>query len=171
MSKAIFLLLILLFCAAIPATADAAANRPAAAWNYYHFDGSAFTPGPAVDGSAFIAIREKAQPVVLMAPTADIEHVPLPGGTGVIAGICYLQISGGKLGGGGGFQPCQRVPLLISSGSRQLVTVQTDDSGYFVVVLPAGSYTIGGAPFSAAITVERGVTTLVPLRAGKRMVD
>ena len=171
MSKAIFLLLALIFCASIPATADAAANRPAAAWNYYHFDGSAFTPGPAVDGNVFIAVREKLLPVVLTATPATIDQTPLPDGTGVIAGICYLQISGGKLGGGGGFQPCQREPLTIFSAGKPFVTVQTDDNGYFVAVLPAGSYAIGGEPFSAAITVERDITTLAPLRAGKRMVD
>ena len=171
MSKAIFLLLALIFCAAIPAATYAAANRPAAAWNYYHFDGSAFTPGPAVDGSAFIAVREKAQPVVLMTLTATIEQTPLADGTGVIAGICYLQISGGKLGGGGGFQPCQRVPLTIFSAGNPFITVETGDNGYFVVVLPAGTYSIGGEPFSTKITVERGITTLAPLRAGKRMVD
>lgn len=171
MSKAIFLLLVLLFCAAIPAATSAAANRPAAAWNYYHFDGNAFIPGPSADGSAFIAVREKLLPVVLSAPTANTEQTPLTGGTGVIAGICYLQISGGKLGGAGGFKPCQQVPLTVFSGGKPFVTVQTDDNGYFVVVLPAGTYSIGGGPFSADITVERGITTLAPLRAGKRMVD
>ena len=82
-----------------------------------------------------------------------------------------LQSSGGKLGGGSGFVPYPRVPLLISSGGKQFVTVQTDEQGYFVVVLPAGTYSIGSEPFTAEITVERGITTLVPLRAGKRMVD
>ncbi|MHB8123651.1 MAG: hypothetical protein ACYDG4_16050 [Desulfuromonadaceae bacterium] len=171
MSKAIFFLLALVFCTTIHTTAYAASNRPAAAWNYYHFDGSAFKPGPTADGSTFIAVREKLLPVILTAPTANIEQTPLPDGTGVIAGICYLQISGGKLGGAGGFKPCQRVPLTIFSAGNPFITVQSDDNGYFIVVLPAGTYTIGGEPFSAAITVERGITTLAPLRVGKRMVD
>ncbi|MDD2270838.1 MAG: hypothetical protein PHP95_13340 [Desulfuromonadaceae bacterium] len=171
MFKPIFLSLALLFCATIASTAYAAANRPAAAWNYYHFDGRAFIPGPAVDGNAFIAVREKFLPIVLTAPTATTKQTPLPVGTGVIAGICYLQTSGGKLGGSGSFMPCQRVPLTIFSAGKPFITVQTDDNGYFVVVLPAGSYSIGGEPFSAAVTVERGITTLAPLRAGKRMVD
>jgi len=171
MCKSIFILLTLIFCASIPVTTTAAANRPAATWNYYHFDGSAFIPGPSVDGSAFIAVREKLLPVVLSVQTANTEQTPLPGGTGVIAGICYLQISGGKLGGGSGFQPCQLVPLTVFSAGKPFITVQTDVNGYFVVVLPAGTYSIGGEPFSADFTVERGITTLAPLRAGKRMVD
>lgn len=171
MSKTIFLSLTLLFCAAIFTTAYAAASRPDAVWNYYHFDGSAFIPGPAAGGNVFIAVRERLLPVVLTAPTANSKQTPLPVGTGVIAGICYLQTSGGKLGGGGSFIPCQRVPLTIFSAGKPFITVETDDNGYFVVVLPAGSYSIGGEPFSATVTVERGITTLAPLRAGKRMVD
>lgn len=171
MSKAIPFLLFFLVCAALPASASAAGKRPADVWNYYHFDGTAFTPGPAVDGSAFMAVREKVRPVILAAQTAHIEQTALPDDAGAIAGICYLQSSGGKLGGGSGFKPYPRVPLLVSTGGKELVTVQTDDHGYFVVVLPAGTYSIGSGPFTAEITVERGITTLVPLRAGKRMVD
>ena len=171
MSKTIHFLLFFLLCAALPTSAPAAGNRPADVWNYYHFDGIAFTPGPTVDGSAFVAVREKVRPVVLTIQTADIEQTPLPDGAGVIAGICYLQSSGGKLGSGSGYKPYSRVPLLISSGGKGLVTVQTDDNGYFVVVLPAGTYSIGNGPFTAEVTVERAITTLVPLRGGKRMVD
>jgi hypothetical protein len=171
MFKAIHIFLALLICGALPAAASAAGKRPAESWNYYHFNGSAFLAGPSVDGSAFIAVREKVQPVVMTSPSTQIEQAVLPEGTGVIAGICYLQSSGGKLGGGSGFKPYPRIPLLISSGGKQLVTVETDDHGYFVVVLPAGKYTVGSGPFTSEISVERGITTLVPLRAGKRMVD
>jgi hypothetical protein len=171
MSNTIQSLLVFLLCAALPVSVSAAGNRPADVWNYYHFDGTAFTPGPAVDGSAFVAVREKVQPVILTVLTADIEQTALPDGAGVIAGICYLQSSGGKLGGGSGYKPYPRVPLLVSSGGKQFVTVQTDDHGYFVVVLPAGTYSIGNEPFTAEISVDRGITTLVPLRTGKRMVD
>ena len=169
MPKAILLLLVLLIGTTV--SAAAAGKRLADTWNYYHFDGSAFIPGPTVDGSAFIAVREKVLPVVLTVQPSDIEQTALPDGAGVIAGICYLQSSGGKLGSGSGFSPYPRVPLLISSGGKQFVTVQTDEQGYFVVALPAGKYSVGSGPFTAEITVERGITTLVPLRAGKRMVD
>ena len=171
MSKIILLLPVFLIFTTLTATASAAGKRPPDAWNYYHFDGIAFTSGPTVDGSPFMAVREKVRPVVLTTPAATIEQTLLPDGNGAIAGICYIQSSGGKLGSDSGFKPYPRVPLLISSGGKQLVTVQTDDQGYFVVVLPVGKYSIGSGPFTAEITVERGVTTLVPLRTGKRMVD
>ena len=171
MSKTILSVLFFLICAALSTSASAAGKRPADVWNYYHFDGAAFTSGPTVDGSTFVAVRENVRPVILMSQTAPIEREKLPEGTGAIAGICYLQSSGGKLAAGGGFKPFPRVTVLISSGGKQLVTVQTDDHGYFVVVLPAGTYTIGSGPLTVGITVERGITTLVPLRSGKRMVD
>jgi hypothetical protein len=171
MSKALQFLLALLICGALPAAVSALGKRPVDTWNYYHFDGIAFTSGPATDGSVFLAVRENLQPVVLTAQTSSIEQTPLPEGAGVIAGICYLQSSGGKLAAGSGFKPYPRVSLRISSEGKELVTVQTDDHGYFVAVLPVGTYSIGSGPATVNITVERGTTTLVPLRAGKRMVD
>lgn len=172
MSKSFLLLLTVLICVVLPVTASAAAKRPAAdTWNYYHFDGMAFIPGQTIDGSIFLAVREKMRPVVLTAQTSQIEQFELPDGAGVIAGICYLQSSAGKLGSGDEFKPYPRVPLHIAVGDKEFVSVQTDDQGYFIVVLPAGIYSVGSGPATAEITVDRGITTLVPLRVGKRMVD
>lgn len=171
MIRILSLFLALLLCAASAATALAAAKRPADPWIYYHFDGIGFKPGPSPDNKPYVAIRERLRPVLLTSQTSPVESIELPEGSGAISGICYIQSAGGKLGSGGGYDPCPRQPLLISSGGRQLVTVQTDENGYFVVVLPAGNYAIGSGPFAAEIPVERGITSLVPLRAGKRMVD
>lgn len=169
MRKVIYLFLFLFICTTLPAAA--ATSVPTDVWSFYHFDGSAFTPGPAVDGSVYVAVREKLRPVLLVAQASDIEQTPLPDGAGVITGICYLQSSGGKLTSGAGFKPYPRMPLLISTGGKEFVTVLTDDQGYFIVVLPAGTYSVGSGILTAKITVERGITTLVPLRVGKRMVD
>ncbi|MDD2734408.1 MAG: hypothetical protein PHF56_10745 [Desulfuromonadaceae bacterium] len=171
MSRIITFLLVFLIGTMLSTPISAASKRPADVWNYYHFDGTAFAPGPADAGTAFVAVREKVQPVVLTTEAVVPESVELPDDSGVIAGICYFQSSGGKLGSGRSFNPCPRIPLLIFSAGKQLVTVQTDDHGYFVVVLPAGVYSVSNGPFAAEINVERGITTLVPLRAGKRMVD
>lgn len=168
MFKAIHLLLALLICSIVPASASAVDTRPVDTWNYYHFDGTAFVPGPTVDGSVFVAVREKMRPVVLTAQESHIEETALPDKSGVIAGICYFQSSGTTLSADGGFKPCPRVPLQIFSGGKEFVTVQTDDHGYFLVVLPAGMYSIGSGPYSSEITVERTITTLIPLRAEKK---
>ncbi len=171
MSRLLVFVLVVLAGTLLSVSGIAASKRPAEAWNYYHFDGSAFVPGPAGDGTAFMAVRERVRPAVLTITTQEPEQVVLPNESGAIAGICYLHSSGGKLGTGRSFKPYPRVPLQISTAGRHFVTVQTDDNGYFVVVLPAGTYAVGSGPFSAEITVEKGTTTLVPLRVGKRMVD
>lgn len=171
MSTLIKLFLAVLACTVVSTTAFAAATRPGDTWVYYHFDGIGFKSGPSVDGKPFVAVREGGRPVVLLAQTSNIEFIALPEGAGAISGVCYIQSSGGKLGGDNGYEPCPRQPLLISAGGKQFVTVQTDEHGYFVVVLPAGTYQIGSGPLAAEIPVERGITSLVPLRAGKRMVD
>lgn len=171
MSTAINLLLAVMACTVICTTAVAASKRPVDLWGYYHFDGAGFKAGPSADGSAFIAVRERVKPVILMNQRSDIEPISLPDDSGVIAGICYFQSSGGKLGSTASYVACPRTALLISSGGKPFFTVQTDENGYFVTVLPAGNYAIGSEPFTAEISVDRGITSLVPLRAGKRMVD
>jgi len=171
MSRMITFLLVFLAGTLFSTSLSAASKRPADAWNYYHFNGTAFSPGPADEGTAFVAVREKMRPVVLTAQAKQLEPIPLPDDSGVIAGICYLQSSGGKLGDNSGFKPYPNVQLLISAAGKQPVTVQTDNNGFFVAVLSAGTYSVGSGPYNTDITVERGITTLVPLRAGKRMVD
>jgi len=57
------------------------------------------------------------------------------------------------------------------SGGTVVLRTQTDGSGYFVALLPAGDYRVSSGAFAAEATVENGTTTLVPLRTGKRMVD
>lgn len=171
MPNALYLLLFILVGTLIPAQLSAAGKRPVAGWTYYHFDGSGFTSGPAVDGTATVAVREKLRPVVLKTRTTPVEQVELPAGEGAVVGICYIQSSGGRLVSGKGFRASPYIPLQISSGSKQHATLQTDEHGYFAVVLPAGNYSIGNGTFTAQITVEPGITTLVPLRVGKRMVD
>lgn len=170
MFRIIKLFLAAIIFTAMAATAQAVAKRPANLWSHYHFDGVGFKAGASPDGKPFVAVMEGARPVLLQA-NAAADPIDLPEGTGAISGICYIQSSGGKLGSSSGYLPCQRVPLVVSSGGKQLVTVQTDENGYFVVVLEAGTYQIGSGAFTAEIPVERGITSLVPLRAGKRMVD
>jgi hypothetical protein len=149
---------------------SAATKRPGAAWNFYHFDGHGFVAGPSADGSPFLAVRDGAVPVVL-SRMAKIEAVALPAETGALAGICYIQSSGGKLAGGHGNLPCPGMELTLSSGSTTLQHTKTDGSGYFVALLPGGVYRVSSGVFAAEATVENGTTTLVPLRTGKRMVD
>lgn len=163
-------MLTLLMGTVVGASALAAATKPAEIWVYYHFNGREFVAGQPGGGS-YVAMRERVRPVVVKTAADQIKPVALPDGAGVIAGICYFQRSGGKLGDAGGFDPCPNAPLVVSSSGKPYVTVQTDEQGYFLAVLPAGKYTIGSGITTDEISVDRGITTLIPLRAGKRMVD
>jgi hypothetical protein len=151
-------------------TVSAASKRPAAAWNYYHFDGHAFVAGPTTDGSPFLAVRDRVMPVVLNSE-AGIEAIALPPDKGALAGICYIESSGGKLAGGSSYIPSPGITVTILSGAAAVLRTQADASGYFVALLPAGSYRISSGAFSAETTVEVGKTTLAALQTGIRMVD
>ena len=164
-----------LFLAGLVATtvstaAVAASQRPAETWNYYHFDGQRFVAGRPLDAVPCLAVRDHMQPVAVT-QAAPVSAVELPAGKGAIAGICYIQSAGGKLGAGSAYLPCSHMPITVSSGGRAVATMQTDEQGYFIAVLDAGSYRIGSAPLAVDITIKKGTTTLAPLRAGKRMAD
>jgi hypothetical protein len=155
---------------AVACGAAAAAKRQGAAWNYYHFDGRTFVAGQPTDGRPFVAVREQTLPVVLTQP-GSLRPTPLAPGKGAVTGICYIQTSGGKLTAGSGYTPCPQRELPVFSGTSAVTTVKIDQHGYFTAVLDAGVYRIGDPPVSAEVAVEDGTTRLVPLRAGKRMVD
>lgn len=170
MSAASHLLFAGLIVMVVSVTAFAGAKRKDVAWNYYHFNGSSFVAGQPKEG-LFVAVREGAIPVVLAKPV-KIEAVALPSGKGAVAGICYIQSRGGKLGGGGnGYVPASGLQVDIFSGSNVVTTVETDENGYFTAVLNAGNYRIGNPPLAIEFSIARGTTTLASLRTGKRMVD
>jgi hypothetical protein len=62
------------------------------------------------------------------------------------------------------------MPVQIIAGTTVVATTETDEQGYFQVLLPAGRYRVSSKE-QIEVTVDNGTTTLVPLRAGKRMVD
>jgi hypothetical protein len=170
MSTGSALLLAVLMVAVMAGAVSAFSLRPDTTWNYYHFDGRGFVAGQPPDQSPFLALRDHVLPVV-MPRMATVEAVALPPATGALAGICYIQSSGGKLGGGRGYAPCSRAPLTIYSGKTVEMFTQSDDFGFFVAMLPAGMYYVVSGTFTAEAVVEKVTTTLVPLRVGKRMVD
>jgi hypothetical protein len=159
-------LAVVVMCVAV----SAASKRPGAAWNYYHFDGHGFVAGQPADDSPFLAVRDRAVPLVLTR-AARVEASPLPTDTGAIAGICYIQSFGGKLASGRGYAPSPGIAVTILSGGAVVLHTQTDGSGYFVALLPAGVYRLSSGAFAAEAQVEAGKTTLTALQTGKRMVD
>lgn len=170
MSAGNIFLLVGLSVAVMCVAVSAASKRPCAAWNYYHFDGHGFVAGQSTDGRPFLAIRDHVLPVVL-SRAARIEALALPADKGALAGICYIQSSGGKLTGGRGYVPGPRMPVTITSGTTVVTSVLSDENGFFVAILAAGNYRVGNGIFGVEVAVQNGTTALVPLRTGKRMVD
>jgi hypothetical protein len=170
MSSGSTLILAVLAVCVMCVAVSAASRRHVTAWNYYHFDGHAFVAGPSDDDRPFLAVRDRAVPVVLTR-AAQAEATPLPPDKGALAGICFLRSSGGKLAGGRSYTACPRTPITISSGKTVVTSVLSDQHGYFVALLVAGSYRISNGIFDTEAIVVKGATVIVPLLAGKRMVD
>lgn len=162
--KAAFILL------CICATATAAARRPDHEWLFYHFDGKTFVSGKLSDGTPYMAVGDGVQPVVTN-NAAGLKQVPLPSGKGAVAGIVFVQSSGGKLGDGAGYIAVPQQTLRALSGEAVAATFMSNEEGYFTAALAPGRYRIGNGPFYVTVTVTEGKTTIVPIRTGKRMVD
>ncbi|MDD2365826.1 MAG: hypothetical protein PHN84_06640 [Desulfuromonadaceae bacterium] len=172
MLKLMHFLLMILACSAMFTSVQAAGKRPVDSWNYYHFDGNVFVPGSGNGGKAYLAVMDKMMPRILKASAPTTEQQHLPDDNGGVAGICYLQSTGGKLGlTAAASSRSARSNLVISSGGRKYAVVETDDDGFFALALPAGLYSISGGSVASDITVTEGKTTLTAVRTGKRVVD
>ena len=159
-------LLVVLGCAVCLGSA----KRPAESWVYYYFDGREFKTGKPTEDKEFIAVRENVMPVVATKP-AKIKGEALPSDQGAIAGIAYVQSSGGKLASQTDLVPTPLTKVLISAGDKIIATTTTDQQGYFSLSVKEGKYMISCGMARTDILVEKGKTVLVPLRTGKRMVD
>lgn len=133
-----------------------------------HFDGSAFREEGAV-GQPAIATRIGHFPQ-LFQEGSPREAPPLPPGTGALAGICYIQQSGGKLGSHPTFRPRPAMPVTVRGSGVEKET-RCDGNGFFSLALPPGRYEVRSGADSGTVTIEPDKTTLIPLRGGKRMVD
>ena len=164
------LLLATVALAVICVAVSAASKRPGTHWNCYHFDGSSLVKGTTPAGGSCLAVQEGVVPAV-MTGSAGIEAKQLPPGSGALAGVCYIRTAGGKLASNRAFSPYPGIQLSISAGEKVMLRTRTDESGYFIAVLPAGLYRINNGAFAIEARVAPGQTKLVALQAGKRMVD
>lgn len=165
-----FILGLLLFSlgAALPCEGGMFRN-PGSSGHPWRFDGRGFVPGGG-DGTPVILVRDGYLPVLRESDTSA-PTVPLPDGTGVISGICYLQVAGGKLAAQNGIVPAEGCRVEIVGIDRLRRHATADRNGFFSLPLPAGSYEVHGAGSPLKLTVMAGKTALVALRTGKRMVD
>jgi hypothetical protein len=98
------------------------------------------------------------------------QEARLPAGTGGLAGLCFIQVAGGKAHRSPGYLPLAGEPIEIR-GRDIALAVRSDASGHFVVALPPGSYDLIVRGLKQRVLVERGKNVFLPIRGGKRMVD
>ena len=134
----------------------------------YYFDGSSFREGKP-PGLPAIETRIGYYPRTLAGDGISPLR-PLPAGTGALAGICYLQQAGGKLGNAPQGHALAGILVTVRGGDIER-EISCDDRGFFSLALPPGRYEVRSGADSRAVTVEPEKTTLAPLRGGKRMVD
>jgi hypothetical protein len=161
---------LLLFLASVSGVTAMELSHPSTKtlWRPFHFDGSDFRPGTAA-GAAPVLMRDGYLPLIQIKGESPREE-QLPEGTGAVAGFCYLQAAGGKLQERSGSIPMAGLAVTLHGGGRQ-VAAMTGAGGFFVTALPPGEYEVRAAGFTSKVTVEKGKTSLVAIRGGKRMVD
>jgi hypothetical protein len=142
-------------------------------WRPYFFNGNEFQPS--VAGTAQkLWLRKGYLPRLDEPGTYAVDTGKLPPGTGAVAGICYLQTSGGKLGNNTDNTTVKPYPdeqVVIKNRQEGISVTRTDEAGYFIEALFPGDYELLCRGAAKPITVIKGETTLVPLRGGKRMAD
>lgn len=138
------------------------------AWQSSYFDGKQFRRG-AVPQHLLVYQRQGFVPVV-GAERDRIAEVRLPEGMGSVVIYCYVESLGGKIQEQGGSIPVAQAAIDLE-GKNVKILVRGDKTGYAIASLPAGSYTASVGRMTRTFSVTQGETTLLPIRAGKRMVD
>ena len=137
-------------------------------WQSSYFDGSEFREG-SLPRAVTVYHQVDFLPVVT-AGDIPVSRDPLPKGAGGVVIYCYIQSSGGKIEAQGGSVPVAGVAVELRGEGGNLL-LRTDDKGYAVAGVAAGTYIVSVKGVATKFTVAQGTTTLLPIRAGKRMVD
>ena len=150
----------------IGAAADLAAmgwfQREPDGWQRLVFDGREFRP-VSVAGGMSVWVRNGFLPVKGSVGVAD-EGKRLPSGFGAVAGYCFVQETGGKLGGTESWLPLAGVAVrIVGEGLAREATA--DEDGFFVVVLPPGDYEVQARAGRGWVTVATaaGAERFVPV--------
>lgn len=139
-------------------------------WTPYSFSGTGFAPGEQRGGATFW-LRDGFIPRTDSPGEMAQDMGRLPAKVGAVAGICYLQTSGGKLADRSGITPYADEQVTIRSLREGLYVTRTDENGLFIETLYPGEYELLCHGVGVTAEVKEGKTTLVGIRGGKRMVD
>ena len=80
------------------------------------------------------------------------------------------MVAGGKAHAAPGYLPLPGEPVEIR-GEKVTLLTRTDQAGYFILALPAGTYEFRVRGFSRTVRIKAGENSFIALRGGKRMVD
>lgn len=139
-------------------------------WAPYSFDGNNLSPANSTSSNA-IWVQSGYLPITSNPTFDSMPSDRLPHGTGAVAGICYIQATGGKISRHNSFAPLPDEQITFKGKTGETATSKTDINGYFTEHLTAGDYELFCRGARAEFTVKSGETTLVPVRGGKRMAD
>jgi hypothetical protein len=139
-------------------------------WKAYFFDGSNFSPAND-NTSNTIWVRSGHFPSTAEPVPGSASADRLPPGTGAVAGICYRQTTGGKIAAQNSFTPYPDEQITFKCNTEGVSVTRTDNDGYFAEYLTAGEYELFCRGVRAEFRINKGETTLVPIRGGKRMAD
>jgi hypothetical protein len=139
-------------------------------WKPFHFDGANFSPA-AENSSNALWLRSGHFPSTTEPAAGAAISDRLPPGTGAVAGICYIQTSGGKISQHDTFAPYPNEQITFRNKTDGVSVTRTDKNGYFTEYLTAGNYELFCRGVRTEFRIKPGETTLVPIRGGKRMAD
>jgi len=141
-----------------------------AKWEKFSFNGQDFQ-ADGFENRPAIWVRADYIPRVKEPDDASRDAGKLPPKAGAVAGLCYLQISGGKLVDQSGAIPLPNEQITIRHPKDSVSVTSSDGAGFFVKELFPGDYQLFCRGTGVEVRVKEGTTVLVPIRGAKRMAD
>jgi len=151
-------------------TSCAITTRNGSNWQAYTFTGSEIIPAEA-GGIKTVWIRDGFMPRGEKPGVQESDLGSLPPKSGAIAGICYIQTSGGKLVDQSGYSLLKDEQITIKSTRDGIFVARTDEQGIFIEPLYPGEYEFSCRGAGRTAVIKEGKTALVQIRGGKRMAD
>ena len=151
-------------------TASCSLSANPAKWEKFSFNGQDFQ-SDGLENRPAIWVREGYIPRVKEPDDASHDYGKLPPKAGAVAGLCYLQISGGKLVDQSGSKPLPDEQITIRSPKYGISVTRSDAAGFFIEELFPGDYQFFCRGTGVEVRVQAGTTVLVPIRGAKRMAD
>jgi hypothetical protein len=164
------LMLTIVLAALLTLTASCSLSASPTKWEKFTFNGQDFQTGR-FENSPSIWTRAGYTPRIKEPDSASRDSGKLPPKTGAVAGICYLQTSGGKIAVQSGAIPLPHEQITFRNREFGTSVTSSDVAGFFIKELFPGDYQLFCRGAVVDVRAIEGQTVLVPIRGGKRMAD